>query len=76
MTRASWLTLMTRGSHTYHCQVILANTWQSLNAVSMLGQRRRRRANIETALGEDDGPPLKQQWLNVPCFAGDVMTAC
>ena len=29
-----------------------ANTGHSPNAVSMLGQRRRRRANIETALGE------------------------
>ena len=30
----------------------LENTGHSLNAVSMLGQRRRRWANIETALGE------------------------
>ena len=29
-----------------------ANTGQSSNAVSMLGQRQRRWANIETALGE------------------------
>ena len=31
---------------------IPANTGHSSNAVSMLGQRRRRCANIETALGE------------------------
>ena len=30
---------------------IPANTGHTLNAVSMLGQRRRRWANIETALG-------------------------
>ena len=31
---------------------IPANTGHSPNAVSMLGQRRRRRVNIDTALGE------------------------
>ena len=34
------------------CNPSPANTGHSPNAVSMLGQRRRRCANIETALGE------------------------
>ena len=35
-----------------HSHAVPANTGQSPNAVSMLGQRRRLMVNIETALGE------------------------
>ena len=50
-----------------------ANTGHSHNAVSMLGQRRRRWTNIDTALGECPvftGTALAQHWNNIgpsPC---------
>ena len=47
----SLLTLSASKLHYYHVSCP-ANTGHSPNAVSMLGQRRRRWTNIETALGE------------------------
>ena len=51
---------------------VIANTGQSPNSVSMLGQRRRQWVNIETALGEchvlaDVGQSIQQAqcWISV-----------
>ena len=49
MVSVSGISLVSRK---YMYTLCSANTGHSPNAVSMLGQRRRRWANIETALGE------------------------
>ena len=55
--------------HPYGSQ---ANTGQSHNSVSMLGQRRIRLTGIEPAMGCDAGPTLSRHWVGSPtlCVPG------
>ena len=45
---------------------VRANTEQSLNSVSMLGQRQIRLTSIKPVIGCDAGPPLNQYWVGRP----------
>ena len=45
---------------------VKANTGQSPNCVSMLGQRRIRLTSIEPAMGCDAGPTLNRYWVGRP----------
>ena len=51
---------------------VRANTGQSLNSVSMLGQRRVRLTSIEPAMGCDAGTTLNRCWVGGPtlCVPG------
>ena len=51
---------------------VRANTGQSPNSVSMLGQRRIRSTGIKPAMGCDAGPTLNRYWVGRPtmCVQG------
>ena len=55
---------------------VRANTGQSPNSVSMLGQRRIRLTSIEPAMGCDAGPALNRYWVVRPtlCVPGTSYT--
>ena len=53
---------------TFLYAVLVKNTGQSPNSVSMLGQRRIRLTSIETAMGYDAGPTLNRYWVGRPAM--------
>ena len=54
---------------------VRANTGQSLNSVSMLGQRQIRLTGIEPAMGCDAGQTLNRYWVGTLCCMDDSQQA-
>ena len=55
-----------------HPCLVRANTGQSPNSVSMLGQRRIRLTGIEPAMGCDAGPTSNRYWVGRPTLLYQV----